>query len=490
MKTQGLKITGIVLLTAAVSFATNRIADNLSSKKESGEFSKDIPAGYAAFKSASSAMETDFTVAAELTVNAVVHVKTKSPAPQMAFSRDPFFEYFFGQPQQRGQERMRESSGSGVIISNDGYIVTNNHVIQGSKQIEVVLNDKRTFEAEVVGSDPNTDLALLKIDAKDLPVVVFGNSDELKIGEWVLAVGNPFNLTSTVTAGIVSAKARDINIINAEMKIEAFIQTDAAVNPGNSGGALVNTRGELIGINTAIASETGSYAGYAFAVPSSIVQKVVGDIRKFGIVQRAVLGVQIGNIDEKLKNEKNLETLDGAYIAGVVENSAASAAGIEVGDVIVKVGEVVVKSASELQEQIGRYTPGDKVKVVVLRGKNSKTLDVVLKNRQGSTAVISSDSAIDLLGAAFKPIDKELKEKLGVDYGVEVQAVLKGKFKENGIKEGYIILKINNSPVSDEKEIRSAIDKAVNNNDKNKVLFLVGVYPNGKVTYYAIDMAQ
>lgn len=490
MKTQVLKISGLVLLTAVVSFATNRIADNLRSENISEGFKNETPAGYAAFASAASAMETDFTVAAELTVNAVVHVKTKSPAPQMAYSRDPFFEYFFGQPQMRGQEQMRESSGSGVIISNDGYIVTNNHVVAGSKQIEVVLNDKRTFEAEVVGSDPNTDIALLKIDAKDLPVVVFGNSDDLKIGEWVLAVGNPFNLTSTVTAGIVSAKARDINIINAEMKIEAFIQTDAAVNPGNSGGALVNTRGELVGINTAIASQTGTYAGYSFAVPSSIVQKVVGDIRKFGVVQRAVLGVQIGNIDEKLKKEKNLETLEGAYIAGVVENSAAATAGIEVGDVIVKVGNVTVKSASELQEQIGRYTPGDKVKIQILRGKSNKTLDVVLKNRQGDTTVLSSESAIEWLGAAFKPIDKDLKEKLGVDYGVEVQAVLKGKFKDNGVKEGYVILKINNNPVSSEKDIRSAIDKAMNNNDKNKVLFVVGVYPNGKVTYYAIDMAQ
>lgn len=488
MKSQVLKIGGLVLLTAAVSFATNRIADNL--KEENASFSNEIPAGYAAFKSASSAMETDFTVAAELTVNAVVHVKTKSPAPQMAFSRDPFFEYFFGQPQMRGREELREASGSGVIISNDGYIVTNNHVVAGSKEIEVVLNDKRTFEAEVVGADPNTDIALIKIDAKDLPTVIFGNSDNLKIGEWVLAVGNPFNLTSTVTAGIVSAKARDINIINSEMKIESFIQTDAAVNPGNSGGALVNTRGELVGINTAIASQSGSYEGYSFAVPSSIVQKVVADIRKYGIVQRAVLGVQIGNIDEKLKKEKNLETLEGAYIAGVIDNSAAKDAGIETGDVIVKVGEVSVKSASELQEQIGRYNPGDKVKVTLLRGKNAKTLEVTLKNKQGSTGVLSSESAIDMLGAAFKPIGKDMKEKLGVDYGVEVQAVLKGKFKENGIKEGYVILKINNVPVNDEKEIKSAIDKAVNNNDKNKVLFIVGVYPNGKVTYYAIDMAQ
>lgn len=483
-----LKVMGMVLMVVVVSIATNKAMEMWKVQNDSENFTtENIPAGYAAFKSAGDAMKTDFTVAAELTVNAVVHVKVKSEVKEMIYNDDPIFQYFFGQPQMKRKSPVREGSGSGVIISQDGYIVTNNHVVDGSKEIEVVLNDKRSYRAEVVGADPNTDIALLKIEAKDLPVIIFGNSDDLKVGEWVLAVGNPFNLTSTVTAGIVSAKGRDINIINAEMKIESFIQTDAAVNPGNSGGALVNTRGELVGINTAIASETGSYSGYSFAVPSSIVQKIVADIRKFGTVQRAVLGVQIGNINEKLKDEKSLNTLEGAYVGGVVEKSAAENAGIKEGDVIVKVNESDVKSASQLQEQIGRYNPGDKVKITVFRGKEQKTFEVTLKNRQGTTEIVKTGS-IDVLGAAFKPIGKDLKEKLGVDYGVEVQAVLKGKFKENGIREGYVILKINNQTVNSEEDIKNTLSKAVNNNDQNKVLFIVGVYPNGKVAYYAIDM--
>ena len=298
------KLLGFFAAVVAVSVATN-LATNYISSKSNNDYAfqnNKIPASYANFASAASAMETDFTVAAELSIHAVVHVKTKTPIKQrfggFGGLSDPFLEFFFGpqqpqreQPQQQQDIPMQEGSGSGVIISNDGYIVTNNHVIDRSKEIEVTLNDKRTFKAKLVGADPSTDIALLKIEAEDLPVIIFGNSDAVKVGEWVLAVGNPFNLTSTVTAGIVSAKARNINIINSQMRIESFIQTDAAVNPGNSGGALVNTRGELIGINTAIASQTGSYAGYAFAVPTSIVQKVVTDLRQFGVVQRAVLGV-------------------------------------------------------------------------------------------------------------------------------------------------------------------------------------------------------
>jgi S1-C subfamily serine protease len=314
---QRTKLLGLFAAMVAVSVATNLTTNLISDKSNRDALfqTNEVPATYTAISKAPRAMDTDFTLAAELSVHAVVHVKTKTPMQmQQGFGgggfNDPFFEYFFG-PQQRRQQQqpqeapMREGSGSGVIISNDGYIVTNNHVIDKSKEIEVTLNDKRTFKAKLVGADPNTDIALLKIEAEKLPVILFGNSDSLKIGEWVLAVGNPFNLTSTVTAGIVSAKARNINIINSQMKIESFIQTDAAVNPGNSGGALVNTRGELIGINTAIASQTGSYAGYSFAIPTSIVKKVVSDIRQFGFVQRAVLGVSMKEITSEIAKEKN-----------------------------------------------------------------------------------------------------------------------------------------------------------------------------------------
>lgn len=293
----------------------------------------------------------------------MVHVKTTFQTSTRNYSTDPFFDFFFGRPErsypQQPQERV--GTGSGVIISEDGYIITNNHVVQKSTNVEVTLNDKRSFPATVIGTDPSTDIALLKIDAKNLPVIPFGNSDALKIGEWVLAVGNPFNLTSTVTAGIVSAKARNINILDADMKIELFIQTDAAVNPGNSGGALVNTRGELVGINTAIASQTGSYTGYSFAVPISIASKVVADLKEFGVVQRAVLGVEIRDINDEFAKEKKLTLLNGAYVVNVVENSSAQDAGIEPGDIITNINGTKVKSVAQLQEQIGRYRPGIKL---------------------------------------------------------------------------------------------------------------------------------
>lgn len=488
-----LKLMGLLLIVSSVSAVTHVTIDKVKEKSSDQWMSAgdQIPAGYAALKNAPRALDTDFTIAAELTVNSVVHVKTKSPAEQMSFSGDPFFEYFFGRPQFRQEQApMREGSGSGVIISADGYIVTNNHVIDKSKEIEVVLNDKRTYSAKVIGSDPNTDIALIKIEENNLPVVVFGNSDSVKIGEWVLAVGNPFNLTSTVTAGIVSAKARNINILNSAMKIESFIQTDAAVNPGNSGGALVNTRGELIGINTAIASQTGTYAGYAFAVPSSIVQKVVSDIRQYGVVQRAVLGVEIGDITSELAKEKKLKTLEGAYVGKVVEDGAAAKAGIKEGDVINKVNDVVVKSVAQLQEQIGRYNPGDKVTIEFVRGNETEKVKVELKNRQGNTGLVSSDAGIEKLGATFKSAEKEIKEKLGINYGVEVKTVSDGLLRGAGIRAGYIILKINNQAVSAEKEVKEIVENIINSGEQNKVLFITGVYPNGKVTYYAVDLAQ
>ena len=385
---------------------------------------------------------------------------------------------------------MQEASGSGVIISNDGYIVTNNHVVDGTSDIEVTLNDKRTFKAKVIGADPNTDIALIKIDAKDLPVIAFGNSDSLKVGEWVLAVGNPFNLTSTVTAGIVSAKARSINIINSQIPIESFIQTDAAVNPGNSGGALVNTHGQLVGINTAIASQTGTYAGYAFAVPVSIVQKVVADIRKYGVVQRAVLGIQIRNINDSIAKAKNLKTMEGVYVNTVLQQSAAKKAGIKAGDIINNVNGVNVQSSSELQEQVGRYHPGDKITVTVLRDNKEQKLNVELKNNQGNTGLVSVQTSDDALGGTYKELTDKTKEQLDIDFGVEVKSLSIGKLADQGIKPGFIILKINNQPIRTEADIKEAYNDAINNGDQEKVLLIAGLYPKGKIIYFAINLAD
>lgn len=497
MKTMNLskrmQTLGFFALVVAISVATNLTTQQINKKQLEGQAEQgiEVPAAYARFSKASNAMETDFTVAAELSVHAVVHVKTKTPAPQMSFPNDPLFEYFYGQPQFKQNERpMQEGSGSGVILTNDGYIVTNNHVIDKSAEIEVTLNDKRTYKAKLVGADPSSDIALIKIEADNLPVIVFGNSDSLKVGEWVLAVGNPFNLTSTVTAGIVSAKARNINILGAAMKIESFIQTDAAVNPGNSGGALVNTRGELVGINTAIASQTGSYAGYSFAVPVSIVSKVVSDIRQFGVVQRAILGVEISDINDQLAKEKKLKTMSGAYVGKVGEESAAKKAGVKEGDIINNVNGVAVKSVAELQEQIGRYRPGDKISIEVVRNNEVSKLKVELRNRQGNTGVVSSQSNADVLGATFETLNDKEKTKLQLENGVEIKSISKGKLAELGIKPGFIILKINNQIIKTPENVQTAVDEAMNNGVQEKVLLIAGIYPNGKVIYYAVNLGE
>jgi len=438
----------------------------------------------------------DFTYAAEKSVNSVVHVTTMYKVQTLqglGGDIEQLFEFFFGIPQNpRQQEEPKEQpggTGSGVILSEDGYIVTNNHVIAQASSIEITLNDKRTFKAEVVGADPTTDIALLKIDATDLTPLVFGNSDLLKVGEWVLAVGNPFNLTSTVTAGIVSAKARNINILTADLKIESFIQTDAAVNPGNSGGALVNTKGELVGINTAIASRTGSFAGYSFAVPASIVSKVVADLKEFGVVQRAILGVQLRDINAEFAKEKKLPTLEGVYVANVMEKGAAQLAGIKEGDILTAIEGSRVKSMAELQEQIGRYRPGDIVEVAVLRNGKEQKLMVELRNLAGDTGIVK---AIDLsqLGAKFQPINDSAKRKFGVNAGLEVISVDRsGRLAKAGVQKGYIILKANKLTIHSEENLAIAFEQVIAD-DEDKVLLLVGVYPNGQVVYYAVDLNE
>jgi Do/DeqQ family serine protease len=498
----------LVLLVVAVSVATSWATALVQNKNNSVDFiessnpsSQEVKARFA---SAQRAFETDFTVASELTVHAVVHVKTKAPRQQRGgdMFNDPFFEFFFG-PGQRGQQQPQQSpgeaqplgAGSGVIISQDGYIVTNNHVIDGATEIDVTLNDKRSFKAKLVGTDPSTDIALLKVDGKNLPFVKFGDSDNLKVGEWVLAVGNPFNLTSTVTAGIVSAKARNLGIIGTDrygrrtekLSIESFIQTDAAINSGNSGGALVNTNGELIGINTAIASQTGSYAGYGFAVPTSIVQKVVTDLREHGVVQRALLGVSISDITTEIAKEKNLKTLNGALVGDVVSSGAAAKAGIKKDDIINEVNGVKVNSTAELQEQVSRYRPGDKITIGYIRNDKQMRANVSLTNAEGTMDVVSTNKFQQDLGAQLKPITDTVKEALGIDAGLEVVGS-SGKFREQGINQGYIILKINNRNMATVKDFENVYNDALKS---NKTLNIAGVYPTtGRVTYYKIDLSK
>ncbi|MBN1988935.1 MAG: Do family serine endopeptidase [Bacteroidales bacterium] len=425
---------------------------------------------------------TTFTYAAERSVHAVVHVMTTYQANTAYSYGNPLFDFFFG-PQNRPEPQPQMGSGSGVIVTQDGYIVTNNHVIDNADKVQVVLNDKRTFEAKIVGRDPSIDLALLKISAdSDLPFIPFGNSEALKVGEWVLAVGNPFNLTSTVTAGIVSAKARNINILRESYAIESFIQTDAAVNPGNSGGALVNLKGELIGINTAIASRTGSFTGYSFAIPTSIVQKTVLDIIEFGEVQRAILGVYLNEINQEKANEIGLKDIKGVLVKEVNEGGAADEAGLEVNDVITHINGVEVNSSSQLQEQVSKYRPNDKVEVSIIRNNKKKQFTATLRNKKGGTEIVKPTEINTLLGASFTELPEPQKQKLGLKYGIQVTDVTEGKFRNSGIKKGFIITKVNRTPIRTTDDLKRAFEFASGG------VLVEGVYPNGVVAYYAVGM--
>ncbi len=428
----------------------------------------------------------DFTTAADRTIHTVVHIKTEYESEGNTLMNDPF-QLFFGH---RGQSPVpQQGSGSGVILSEDGYIVTNNHVIDRASKIEVTMNNRQTYRAEVVGKDLATDLALIKIDAKGLPFVAFGNSDNVKVGEWVLAVGNPFNLTSTVTAGIVSAKARNINILENDpsrglFPIESYIQTDAAVNPGNSGGALVNSHGELIGINSAIASNTGSYAGYAFAVPANLVKKVTGDLAEFGTVQRAFLGISIRDIDSKLAEEKKINEFKGVFVSGLSEGGAAKEAGLIEGDIITKVGEISVNSSPELQEQVSRFRPGDKIHVSVLRNGKEKDFEIKLKNKNNTTDVIKKEKteAMSTLGATFQEVTADEQKKLRIGGGVKIIQLSPGKLRSAGIKEGFIITSIDKKPVKSVEELHAILD------GKQGGVLIEGVYPNGLRAYYGFGL--
>lgn len=450
----------------------------------------------------------DFTKAAESSVHAVVHIKsTVKPTAATQESRrsrpqmiDPF-EYFFGFGDRGGQDfgygspQPSVGYGSGVIISKDGYIVTNNHVIDKATEIEVTMNDNSKYSAKLVGADPTTDIALLKIEGKEFPYIPFGNSDNLKVGEWVLAVGNPFNLTSTVTAGIVSAKGRGGigGGQGGDMTIQSFIQTDAAINPGNSGGALVNTDGQLVGINTAIYSQTGNFAGYGFAVPVSIAAKVVADIKEYGTVQRAVLGVMISDVslaeDTKSEKAKGLKVKEGAFVGGFADRSPAKEAGVQEGDVIIGVNNTKVRSVGELQDQVNRYRPGDKVELLLNRYGSEKKVSVVLKNSAGSTSVMKKTDGLAVIGAAFKELTSDQKRQYGVSYGVQVAGIDNGgRFKREGIEKGFIIMKINNQSVSSVEDVEGIIQSVGKSQDKG--LFISGFYPNGRTKYYAIDLGE
>ena len=428
------------------------------------------------------AVENDFTQAAANTVNAVVSIKSTTVQQRSSNSmEEEFFRYFFGQGRRDYAPQPRIGMGSGVIISEDGYIVTNNHVINQADKIEVTLNDKRSFEATLIGSDA-TDIALLKIDAEKLPIVKFGDSDKLQVGEWVLAVGNPFQLNSTVTAGIVSAKSRNLGMLspNSRLGIESFIQTDAAVNPGNSGGALVNTSGELVGINTAIYSETGNYAGYSFAIPTSIVSKVITDLKQYGTVQRAMLGVSIMEMNDHLAKEKKIDLRKGVYVAEVSERSAAMEADLKPGDVIVAINGVATPTVAILQEQIARYRPGDKVKIEFFRGKDKKQSDAVLKNSYGNTDVTKATN-IDMLGATLKEAGDSVKAKLRIRGGVEVVKVKEGQFKKAGI-HGTKIMNV--------KDVESVFQSLMRGDARDKVMFIKGLYQNGRASYYAVPLVD
>jgi serine protease Do len=430
----------------------------------------------------------DFTVAADVSVHSVVNVTTTYPLEtQGQYFYDPFRDFFGQHAPQQHEAPM--ATGSGVIISQDGYIVTNNHVVDGANKIEVTLNDKRSYTAEVIGKDPTTDLALLKIKENNLPFMAYGNSDNVKVGEWVLAVGNPFNLTSTVTAGIISAKARNINMLNDDPSkglnpIESYLQTDAAVNPGNSGGALVNSKGELIGINSAIASNTGSYTGYSFAIPVNIARKVVADLLEFGEVQRAFIGISIRDLDAKLATEKSISEIKGVYVQGLTPSGSGEEAGLKEGDVITKIGEIDVNNVPELQEQVSRYRPGDKVNVTLKRNNQEKVLNVVLKNKNGNTAVVEKTKVevVSALGAVFEKISDSDMKKLSIENGLRITKLNAGKLLSAGIKEGFIITSVDKKKIATIDDVKTALE-----NKKGGVL-IEGVYPNGMRAYYGFGL--
>ena len=423
----------------------------------------------------------DFTYAAESAVDAVVYVKVVSTQTQQQ-APSSIFDFFFGFPEGgMPQQRERVGSGSGVIIREDGYIVTNNHVIDGATRIEVTLNNNQTYPATLVGTDPATDVALLKVEATGLPVIPFGDSDKLRLGEWVIAIGSPYDLRSTITAGIVSAKGRSMPS-NGEFKIESFIQTDAAVNPGNSGGALVDKAGNLVGINTAIISQTGSYTGYSFAVPSNIVKKIAYDLMDFGSVKRAVLGISMKPIDDKIAEELKLSSRNGVYIGEVSKSGAADKAGIKAGDVLIAIDSTKITNPASVQEAVSRFSPGDNAVVTVLRDGKELKLDVTFKGTSQDTGTVSEDGSIAFYGSSIKAADEETLEKYGLKSGVQIVELGPGKLMEAGAVEGFIILYVNDHPVKTPQEVIDIVKKS------KRTVFIEGVTPSGRTGYFGFGV--
>lgn len=502
MKKFGLLIVAVVL-GSALTIGTFKLIEPETGKHVKIEHISDSPVVGAAYtiNKEGEIVPLEFTAVAKKVMPAVVHIKSTQvqntnnynyrsyPDPFRDFFEDDMFKHFFGphfrfespqQPRNRGPQA-RVGTGSGVIINAEGYIVTNNHVIDNADDIEVTLDDNRVFKAKVIGTDPSTDLALLQIKEKDLPYLPLVNSDEVEVGEWVMAVGNPFNLNSTVTAGIVSAKGRNINILQDRSAIESFIQTDAAINPGNSGGALVNLQGGLIGINTAIASPTGAYAGYGFAVPSNIVSKVVEDLLKYGMVQRGYLGLMIRSVDGNLAKEKDLEVTTGAYVDSIAANSAAGDAGVKAGDVIVEIDETPVKTSAELLEIIGRHHPGDKVALKVDRKGKEMDFLVTLRNQEGKEKIYErgTKEVLDILGVELEELDKETAKKLDIAGGLRITKLFSGKLKRHtNVKVGFIITKVDG-------KVFKTVDEFVKYLENKKGGVMVeGVYEDYPGTYY------
>ena len=419
----------------------------------------------------------DFTYAAESAVDAVVYVKVTSVTSSARQTPNSILEFFFGYPGE-GQQRERVGSGSGVIIREDGYIVTNNHVIDGADKIEVTLTNNQTYPAVLVGTDPATDVALLKIDASGLPVIPFGDSSELRLGEWVIAIGSPYDLRSTITAGIVSAKGRSMPNYSGEFKIESFIQTDAAVNPGNSGGALVDKAGNLVGINTAIISQTGSYAGYSFAVPSNIVKKIVYDLIDFGSVKRALLGITMQPVDEKIAKEMKLSSLNGVYIYEVSKNGAADKAGIKAGDVLVAIDSVKVTDGASVQEAVSRFSPGEKAMVTVIRDGKEKQFEVTFQGTASENGTVSEDGSVAFYGSSIRKAPEDVLRKFGLKEGVEIVDLGPGKMKDAGASQGFIILYVNNKAVKTPEDVIEIVKKS------DRAVFIEGVTASGRSGYF------
>lgn len=478
-----MRIFAVALLGGVVTLGGYKLLESTMDPSRGHAFqSSELSSQFASLPVGANGMN-DFTAAAELSTPAVVHVKSNMMVQtRNMWNMDPFGGFFddgwgFGRPQQHNAQ----STGSGVITTPDGYIVTNNHVVNDAQSVEVVLEDGRTYTAQVVGTDPSTDLALLKIDETNLPILTFGNSDNLRVGEWVLAVGNPFNLTSTVTAGIVSAKARNINILKDKMAIESFIQTDAAVNPGNSGGALVNARGELVGINTAIASNTGSYSGYSFAVPVEIVKKVIDDLMNHGIVQRAFLGANLIELNGDVAKKVGVQQTHGVYIDGVMEGGSAQYAGLRKGDIITAIDGKELRNSAELTEYVGRHRPGDRVQLTIIREGDKTEVPVELRNSKGTTDIVerNDSEALEALGAELEELSANELNKLGLKGGVKITKLKEGKLQQyTSIRPGFIITTIDNQVVTSIEHLQKIL------NNKSGGVMMEGLYPGWPGRYY------